>query len=37
MDQPDLKAKLRFTAVCPKEWVVISNENADQNGQFNYA
>ncbi|CAD8081253.1 unnamed protein product [Paramecium sonneborni] len=35
MDQPDLKAKLRFTAVCPKEWVVISNENADQNGLYN--
>ncbi|CAK86275.1 unnamed protein product (macronuclear) [Paramecium tetraurelia] len=37
MDQPDLKAKLRFTAVCPKEWVVISNENADQKEQFNVA
>ncbi|CAD8067377.1 unnamed protein product [Paramecium primaurelia] len=37
MDQPDLKAQLRFTAICPKEWVVISNENAEQNGQFNEA
>lgn len=27
MDQPDLKATLRFTVVSPKEWVVISNEN----------
>lgn len=28
MDQPDLKAKLRFTLVTPKEWVVISNEDS---------
>jgi aminopeptidase N len=35
MDQPDLKAKLRFTIVSPKEWVVISNEYASENAEYN--
>lgn len=34
MDQPDLKAILRFTTVTPKEWAVISNENPTEEGLF---
>lgn len=27
-DQPDLKANLTFSTICPSDWNVISNENS---------
>jgi aminopeptidase N len=33
-DQPDLKARFTFSAVTPKEWIVVSNTREEGVGEF---
>ena len=36
LDQPDIKGRLKFNLIAPKEWTVISNEFVEINRPFDF-